>query len=776
VRTKNLTPFPLGTKLTSTRPPQPEMVLVVRGRFDLVQGGVATPAKGVVDAIAQGPLSGDVVAEGDEERLGELVYPSDFADAKLRGEVILRGSCHVPGGRPRGECQVSLEVGAWSKTLSVLGPRSWQDGLAGASPREPASFSVMPLRWAKAFGGPGCPENPVGVSLDGDLLPNIELPGRRIERRGDRPPPAGFGPINPAWTPRAGKVGARYGATYAARAPYYAEDFDWTHFQAAPPDQQFDGFFAGDEEVVLKNLRPDHAVLRTRLPGLRVRCFVNDIARAFREVRLLLDTLFIDADAGQILLTWRGRTPVADTELDDVTTVLVASEPLAERPREVEHYRGVLERFEADPLEISEHVPPEHAALLAAKGSAEKADALAAIMEAESPGALAEIGAATPGGLNVRAKIAEIIEAGDDAPPPVPIPTAPRISLGIDNAALAVAHQALKETAPAEAAKLEERLGDPRLVALDPTFRPPGAPPPGSGVLEPGADLSGRDFTGQDLRGADLSGCNLKGAILTRANLRGAKLEGANLEGVLLFKANLSEADLRGAELRRVNAASALLSGARLSGARLEAAYFGKADCREARFDGATGSWVFFTEADLTGASFAKVSLGQSDFEGACLREADLRGARLDRCLLWRCRAEGAKLDGASLDGSSFEESHLAGASFKEAVGKGVSFISAELERADLRWSRFPDGHFTKARAARSRFDCADLQGARFFKADLEEANLTEAKLVRADLCKTSLRRARFDGANLYDAKLLGAKGRDTSFEGANLKRCVRSP
>ncbi|HZF50307.1 MAG TPA: DUF2169 domain-containing protein [Polyangiaceae bacterium] len=380
MRTKNLTPFPLGTKLTSTRPPQPEMVIVVRGRFDLVPEGAVTPVKGDVDAIAQGPLSGDRFAEADEERTGELLYPSDFADAKLRAEVMLRGSCHTPGGWPRGECPVSLKVGAWSKTLAVFGPRSWQDGLAGASPREPSSFTVMPLRWARAFGGTG--ENPVGVSLDGDLLPNIELPGRRIERRGDRPPPAGFGPINPAWAPRAGKVGVRYGASYAGRTPFYAEDFDWTHFQAAPADQQLDGFFAGDEEVVLTNLHPDHAVLRTRLPGLRVRCFVNDIAKAFREVRLLLDTLFIEADAGQILLTWRGRTPVADTELEDVTTVLVASEPLAERPREIDHYRGVLERYEADPLEIGEHLPPEQAALFKAKGSDEKAAAIAAIVEA----------------------------------------------------------------------------------------------------------------------------------------------------------------------------------------------------------------------------------------------------------------------------------------------------------------------------------------------------------------------------------------------------------
>ena len=35
---KNLTPFAFGTKVCSRRPPQPEMALIVRGRFQLRNG------------------------------------------------------------------------------------------------------------------------------------------------------------------------------------------------------------------------------------------------------------------------------------------------------------------------------------------------------------------------------------------------------------------------------------------------------------------------------------------------------------------------------------------------------------------------------------------------------------------------------------------------------------------------------------------------------------------------------------------------------------------
>src|SRR3954451_13225400 len=111
---RNLTPFLFGAKTCSRRPPAPEMTLVVRGSFLLV---LDAPVTAVEDLIAQGPLTAEVFAETDEEQVGECLYGVDFADLKLRAEVLLLGSCHAPGGKPVTECPVLSRVGGWSKML-----------------------------------------------------------------------------------------------------------------------------------------------------------------------------------------------------------------------------------------------------------------------------------------------------------------------------------------------------------------------------------------------------------------------------------------------------------------------------------------------------------------------------------------------------------------------------------------------------------------------------------------------------------------------------------
>src|SRR5690242_993821 len=99
MKTKNLTPFPFGTGVTSRRPPRPEMTLILRACFVLVPGEpVAPPEDG--DLMAQGPMKADVFRDDDDERAGECLYPSDFADWKPRAEVMLRGTCHTPFGKP----------------------------------------------------------------------------------------------------------------------------------------------------------------------------------------------------------------------------------------------------------------------------------------------------------------------------------------------------------------------------------------------------------------------------------------------------------------------------------------------------------------------------------------------------------------------------------------------------------------------------------------------------------------------------------------------------
>ncbi len=91
------------------------------------------------------------------------------------------------------------------------------------------------------------------------------------------------------------------------------DDFDPEFFQASPPDQRAT-YLRGDEHIVLEGLHPTHPRMETALPGVR------GVARVYTpdgiEINLTLhaDTLYIDGEAEQASITWRGSFPVGNEE------------------------------------------------------------------------------------------------------------------------------------------------------------------------------------------------------------------------------------------------------------------------------------------------------------------------------------------------------------------------------------------------------------------------------------------------------------------------------
>ncbi|MEM9693627.1 MAG: DUF2169 domain-containing protein, partial [Myxococcota bacterium] len=292
---KNDTQVLFATATTSRRPPSPELVCIAKGKFDLRPGDAMTVLDGMRE-LAQGPLQHDVYAPDDDERNRALLHPSDFAEFKPHGEVMLVGSCYSPRERPVRELAVRLKVGRFQRSLHVRGDR--KDARS-----EPKPFASMPLDYARAYGGDGYALNPLGKGHGGGAPPNIVDP----DDASDLPRAGCFAPLNPAWPQRAGRVGSAYDERYfEERFPYYPEDFDWRYFQAAPPAQWIEGFWRGDEPVMLEHLHPDHARFETQLPGLRIRAFIKDDRGDIREAKMVLDTILIDADTSTAVLTWRG--------------------------------------------------------------------------------------------------------------------------------------------------------------------------------------------------------------------------------------------------------------------------------------------------------------------------------------------------------------------------------------------------------------------------------------------------------------------------------------
>jgi uncharacterized protein YjbI with pentapeptide repeats len=792
MRIKNLTPFAAGAVVTSRRPPQAEMMLVVRGSFRIAVDEPLQP----LDDIPTGAdhLGGDLFSGDDRE--GECLRASDFADFKLRGELLVTASCHPPE-KPATECPVRLRFDGRDKLLRVSGRRVF--GAVGVSETEP--FEALPLRWANSFGGDGFEHNPAGVGFDSDELPQVEYADDLMHARGDRPKPASLGPVHPDWSARASLVGKDYGSAWRKeRAPFYAADFDWAFFQAAPEDQQLEsGYFRGDESLGFDNLHPDAAILDIELPGVRARAFARDDQGDSREIELVLDTVHADLEAGLMHLSWRGLTPVRERDLDDVTSVLVVSEPLG-TAEDAAGYHQLLADYERDPTGVSDELASMHALLERAQQDIELSD------EEKTGNAISDLlkrklGEHQP---ELQAKVVEAIdqareamrpedrdqleerleasaEAADvDAPPPVRL-LRPRTGVdpGLRRSMRTLLEQAAEiernlaevEGLPdAQRSQVEEQVAemkqvpvDPRWVELDPDYRPPLEPlsddEPG-----PDADLVERDFTGSDWSGKDLSGADLSGAILTRCNLRGANLSGAKLGKAILFKADLSEADLSGADLTKTNAAFVVAHAVCLSGAHLDQAFFEDADLKDATLDAVTGSHQVFTRANLQGANLSGASLRGADFEHARLDNAQLDDAALDGALLSDISATSASWSRANLDGASLANATLTDGLFEAIRSERSFWLEADLTGAVLTGARLIRADFTKATLQNAAMSGADLAQARMYRANLDGADLSGANLFEAELSRASMTETKLVKANLYAASLIDAFGKDADF------------
>jgi len=372
----NDTPYCFFPFDTSVAPTLPSLTLIVRGTFTLPTHG---------PALAK-PKEEQETLRGDEQYMDDLgrslAYSTDLVPMKPRGEVLVYGTCHTPGGNPRPSHDVAIQVGPIQKALHVTGPRAFVDDLMGrVIPGRTAPFTKMPLRWEFAFGGMSFLQNPLGRGMEptpddhGNMipyLPCIEYPDSRMTSPKDCPVPAGFGPIAPHWLPRAKQQGTRDQRWAMFRAPLLPKDFDPGFYNSAPADQQLKkGFFKGDEPVVVTGMHPTHQRWATSLPGKRVRVFaLVDNAeehaqkpyapeKKFVEVQMHLDTVHIHADKAEMALLWRG--PMAIKTLAEIEDYYIASEDVASEPLRIEqhHARYLAMKEPASPVEAPKNAVEE---------------------------------------------------------------------------------------------------------------------------------------------------------------------------------------------------------------------------------------------------------------------------------------------------------------------------------------------------------------------------------------------------------------------------------
>jgi uncharacterized protein YjbI with pentapeptide repeats len=730
----NETPFQFAPLVGRLGFPEYSLSIIIKGTFDLVADGTA-----VLSEEQKYPTGDEFYPDEEEERAGSCRYESDFTYFKPQTDLLLAGHCHPPRGKSRQGCMVTFQVGNRKKRLAVFGNRYW--GRLGQFITDPEPFTSIELKYENSYGGEGFDKNPVGKGIPKSSedkeskkqpLPNIENPDRLITTPDSQPEPAGFGPLGKMWWSRMTRFGSYSQEWFEKGWPWFPLDFDWAFFNAAPQDMQLKGYLRGDEKLYFENLHLQYSRYFSRLPALRVRCFANvgmegNDKDNFKEIKLNLDTLWVDMDVEQLILVWRGVIAISSDEYLEIRHMYVVREEMGDEPHPVEFY---FEKFteqvygeSADPAkEIFEAMERERSE--------------SEILLAESEKMVAEAE------LEVNQALAD---AGLDKDHGFPIPTEENRKLE---------KEILKEMG------LEEML--------------PPLPLTRECIMErlaKGESLAGENITGIDLSGMDMQGADLRGAILQDVNLAGTWLQESVMDRAVLSNANLAGSNLHQASLRKVDLSKADLRDADLTDANLDDALIEEANLKGASLDRISGVGTIFTGSDLTGAAIEDACLDLADFSQCILEKTCFNRASLREACLESAQGLGVSMEGADLtELRASEGCNFSSGNFRNVIGSSSVWEGANLQGADFSYANMDSSDFTKANLEQAIFYAADMAHADFSKANLRKARCVTMNLFQGSFAKANLTDCDFSGSNLYEVEFLEARIENIRVIGTNLK------
>ena len=754
----------------------------------------------------------------------------DLGTPKQTPEFLVSGYGYTHHQAEKTACAVRVRVGEIDKKLTVFGDRFWLNNRP--TPAQP--FEKMPVDWRHAYGGPAVPENPLGIGTVDETvngvrtrrLPNVEAPGSQVSSPRQAAAPAGLGAIPPDWPQRMSLMGTKYDQEWLENDfPGFARDIDWRYFNAAPPDQRWEGHQAlpAGASYEIWNMHPDVPVLRGNLPDWRPRCFVSPRkdGTELREAPLRLTTAWFFPHRDRVALIWHGVFPIVEDDAADVQILMAALE-LPDAPRPLTHYEEVMlrrldsERGAIQALRDSDLVPRE------VMGEWDRS-----LM----PDVLSE-----PMARNMRAghqrdydaRRAELLAQGQDPDkflsPPQALEELPAIDdlpeyLERMEAEAQRTREALGPLADWDAAAPVPRVDPEPASAHEAEDDPlPGeAPQPGAADIDGGtpgmaallrqsqlhsAHLSApapampsarsskwrrrlaavepgkRNFSGLNLTGIDLSGMALQGADFSGANLEDANLAGANLDGCNFSQAVLARAQLMRTSMAHANLRQANLGGARCDQAVLSGAVLYETNCHKAHFEscnfvGASFEQTHFNEAVLKGCDFSKSRWRQVALIKMTLQDLVFDEADFDQMTWIQCRLQRVSFVSARLLRCGFVTTDCGEAvDFSGAALEGSSFAhGSSLSRALLRNALVKQCGLRTTSLAH-----ADLSDARLDNSDFSECDMSFAKLERVVAGDSLFIRADFTGAsfrdaNLIDANLSKSDLRSADLGGANLYR-----
>ena len=745
--------------------------------------------------------------------LGQV--PLDMGQPKARGEVLVVGDCHPPGGQATA-CAVQVGLGAAKRSLAVQGDRTWLP-VAGDLWRvsEAAPFSTMRVGPETAYGGPEYPANPLGVGhLAGDgvpdrqgtsPLPNVEDPAALWSQPEAPRLPAGFFPLSPMHPDRA----ALYGTTDLAWSeevfPAEPLDTDPLFHNTAPAALQLPGWLHGDERFSITNMHPEQPLLQGRLPGFICRAFVSiKGGDPWREVVLMPETAWLFPGIQMGCVIHRGVTEVGTFMGTDVETLLLAYEIRGGHHRAPATYHAAMARRLDDDTAM-EHMlrqddlsPPEGVEL-------DPDDPELALASALEGGAAGEPAPPADGLFGkapaIRSKMmAALTPALADARQQGAV-TLQRMrsvaaGLGVDLDAR-VAEQQRQDTA--QARELLQTLAPLGFVETSPGLDAGGSPEellaldlnpePQVSLADPPPVRSVADVAAAQtyLRGLHARGAAMGEALEASAQqqrqtaeARGDRVQ-ADLRDVAAelgvdYDARLAASKAEAAVPAHPGggAASVLQAAEALGGADAAAPFAGalaQLEARRPQIDQALALAGGARSGGEMGAEVEKVLRDNAHTVPPTVDPTSEAGAAAGERA--KDTLAGADLSGADLSGADLCGADLSGADLSGADLSGAVLAHADLSRADLSGAKLTGANLGKARGGSADLSGADLSGAQLDTADLSAADLSGAAFSGAMVRELKLGGADLSGANLADTSFLMCDLSGADLSGADLSDCL---
>jgi uncharacterized protein YjbI with pentapeptide repeats len=736
-------------------------------------------------------LCGDVEFKPNEGK--GIYYNSDFAPFKPSTDILLQACAYSPNAKPTVSCQIGVKVGNMAKHLMVWGERVWLNTTDGGHiPSDPIPFTRMPVHYGNSYGGPEFDFNRDGKghynntsnseqSIVNHPVPNILESNTLISSINQLIKPVGFGPHRYNSAARMSMIGTYDEQWLQKRWPWVPDDFQWNYFNSAPNDQQVEGYLNGDESLKILNLHREHAQLNTRLPGERVRLFLEqanvDNETDFREVSMNLDTLWIDLEQGKVTLVWRGIAPVNSPKLKEINHAYLIREPLAAPQQAVHQYAADMHEI----LTRSDNEDAELDALEAKKSASADAHFTAnmAAMEQEFVGMNLEFD-----------ELEASSETEDDTllTPQLRSIASGKIFLDthsesvtkdtshIDKSTQKLVGQS-EQQAEAEAdTAAQNAAAEETIIEMEGMAEEANEPDKQVWTAETlqtylsinrslhDTNLDGLELVSMDLTGVDLSNCQLRNCLIKDTDLSNSTLVGTDFsrtrfERVSLSGAILDDAEFEGSQFHTVNLQRTTLNDSEFSNCTMEMTSLA----------GCEGVYTIFSDITVMDTDFSNCRLSRCGFTNAIMSRANFTNARLEHCSFTSSNLVEARFERSKVTASQFSE----GTDFSQAYFAFTDCTNTQWEDCTFDGITISESVLDNARLESCSLRQASVQATSLIDCDLnsthiEDSILNNNNFLRASFEHARLKRVDFGTSNLYQSSFLFASMGEVDFRNAN--------